>query len=59
MINYEVCEKYLPCTSGFSFGSTEYDKWYIDDVTHTYEVIGKILEETDFEKQMIYYRSSW
>ena len=59
VVNSEVCEKYLPATDGYFFGSTEYDQYYIDDVKYTYEVIGKILEETDFEKEMIYYRSSW
>lgn len=57
--NPEICKKLLPSTDGFFFGMTEYNEWYIEDVRYTYEVISKILEETDFEKQMIYYCSSW
>ena len=57
--NPEICEKLLPCTSGFFFGSTEYDQWYIEDVRYTQQAIERILRETDFETQMIYYISSW
>lgn len=57
--NPDICEKLLPSTDGFFFGSTEYNEWYIEGVKYTYETISKILEETDFEKQMIYYCSSW
>ena len=59
VVNPDVCEDVLPCTSGCFFGSTEYDEWYIEDVKYTYELCCKLLEETDFDKQMIYYCSSW
>ena len=57
--NPAVAEEYLPTTSGFFFGSTEYDEWYIQDIKYTIEVLTKILAETDFETHMIAYRSSW
>ena len=57
--NSEVCDELLPSTDGFFFGNTEYNEYYIEDVKYTLEVCNKILEETDFEKQMIYYSSSW
>ena len=57
--NPEVCEKYLPSKDGFFFGSTNYDQWYMNDITYTIEALTKILEETDFETQMVYYRASW
>lgn len=57
--NPEICKKLLPSTDGFFFGSTEYNEWYMDDVKYTFEVCNKILEETDFEKQMLFYCSSW
>ena len=54
-----VCEELLPVQHGFFFGSYQYNEWYIQDVRYTYEVCCKLLEETDFENQMIYYISSW
>ena len=49
----------LPTQSGFFFGSTEYDEWYFEDIKHTIEMLKKVLEETDFDREMITYQSSW
>ena len=57
--NPAIAEEYLPTASGFFFGSTEYDQWYMQDIEHTIEVLTKVLAETDFETQMIAYSSSW
>lgn len=59
IVNKEVCERLLPSESGFFFGGTDYDQWYMDGIKYTYEVLSRILEETDFEKQMLFYVSSW
>lgn len=59
VVNSEVCESLLPTKNGFFFGGTEYDQWYISDVENTYKTLSKVLEETDFEKQMLFYVSSW
>lgn len=56
--NPEVCAD-LPTEDGFFFGGTEYDEYYIQDIRLTYEKLTKVLEETDFENQMLYYCSSW
>lgn len=56
--NPEVCAK-LPTESGFFFGNQEFNEWYLEDIKYTFEVCNKVLEETDFEKQMIFYVSSW
>lgn len=56
--NPEVCED-LPTQNGFFFGGTGYDEYYINDIRYTYEKLTKVLEETDFENQMLYYCSSW
>lgn len=57
--NKKICEELLPTQSGFFFGSTGYNQWYIADVRETFEQVSKILAETDFEKEMIFYCSSW
>ena len=52
-------EEILPTTSGFFFGGTEYDEYYFSDVEETIEIINKVLETTDFEKELVVYQSSW
>ena len=59
VINPEVAEELLPTKNGFFFGSTEYSGWYIEDLKYTAEIIDGILKTTDFDKEMIYYSSSW
>lgn len=48
----------LPTQSGFFFGSTEYDSWYMDSIDHTIDVITEIFNTVD-DNEMLYYRSSW
>ena len=59
IINPEVAEELLPTQGGFFFGSTDYDQWYMQDIDNTIEILEKVLEETDFNTQMISYASSW
>ena len=54
-----VAERLLPSTSGFFFGNTDYNQYYVEDIESTIDIITKVLETTDFETQMIYYVSSW
>jgi hypothetical protein len=54
-----VAEELLPTQSGFFFGGTCYDEWYIEDLKNTINIIDKILKETDFDIYAIYYVSSW
>jgi hypothetical protein len=51
-----VAKELLPTQSGFFFGSTDYDKYYYDDLVYTRDVLDKLLAEPgdDFE-----YHSSW
>lgn len=55
----EGLETFLPTTSGFFFGGTEFDEWYFNDVAETKKLITKVLKDTDFDKQIILYRASW
>jgi hypothetical protein len=52
-------ETFLPTTSGFFFGGTEFDEWYFQNIAETKKLITKVLKDTDFDKQVILYRSSW
>lgn len=54
-----VAEKLLPTREGFFFGSTNYDKWYIETLEDTVKQLEKVLKNTDFDKEYIAYRSSW
>ena len=54
-----IAEELLPTQSGFFFGDTAYDKWYVEDIKETIRIIENLLKTTDFSKEMIYYISSW
>jgi hypothetical protein len=49
----------LPTTSGFFFGSTEYDDYYLQDVQYTADRLKKILNDEALNKCHFYYQSSW
>ena len=48
----------LPTTSGFFFGSTEYDEWYVEDLKGTVELLDRVLTNVP-EGWDFYYRASW
>lgn len=50
-------EELLPTTSGFFFGGTDYDEYYMQDVEYTLGVLKELLEQ-DYNGS-IYYSSSW
>jgi len=52
-----VANKLLPTQSGFFFGGTEYDEYYLQDVIDTEEMLTKLIEE-DLNGDY-YYSSSW
>lgn len=58
LLNGEAVAEILPTASGFFFGSTDYDEWYLQDVEETIEQIERTLrlmpDQHDFE-----YRASW
>lgn len=63
----EVCQKVvddpslaaslLPTASGFFFGSTDYDDWYLKDIETTIEICDRALSLPD--NWDLYYQSSW
>lgn len=57
--NPEIAAEYLPTQDGFFFGSTEYTQSYMENIESTIDILTKVLEETDFDNQMVVYRASW
>lgn len=55
----KVAKEILPTTSGFFFGSTDYNEGYIQDLKETVEAIENILETVNFERYDIVYSVSW
>ena len=49
----------LPPTQGFFFGSTDIDEWYFEDLQYTADELAVLLKTFDFEKDDLYYYSSW
>jgi hypothetical protein len=43
ILNSEVAQELLPSASGFFFGSTDYDNYYISDLVHTIDGIDGVL----------------
>ena len=59
ILDTSVCEELLPTEEGFFFGGTGYNEYYLNDVEDTFEICCQLLDKTDFDSQMNYYRSSW
>ena len=59
VIDSSVAEELLPRCCGFFFGRDGYDAYYINDIVDTIKILKEVLATTDFETQMVFYRSSW
>lgn len=62
MTNSHIAANLLPSGSGFFFGSTDYDEYYMMDIDNTIEIIETLLIERGDDKYIngdIYYNSSW
>jgi hypothetical protein len=49
----------LPPMQGFFFGGYSYGEGYYEGVSETIATLEKVLEETDFETEELFYQSSW
>ena len=56
VVNQEKAEELLPVRSGFFFGSTEYDEFYMHNIQNTLEIIDYALK-SDYD--FFVYSSSW
>ena len=54
-----LAEELLPATSGFFFGGTEYNQWYIQDLKDTVEQIDAALKRNEGKHVSYYYQASW
>lgn len=57
--NPELAEEIMPTQSGFFFGSTDYDEYYLQDLEDTIAQVSKILAETNWEEDEIIYYEWW
>ena len=58
--NYSTAEKLLPTSSGFFFGQTDYDEYYMEDIKRTIKMLEEELAiEYGRDQPEYYYRSSW
>ena len=55
----DLVNELLPPKSGFFFGSTDINDGFYRDIQDTIEIIEKVLKETNFKTQIIFYQSSW
>jgi hypothetical protein len=58
-VNESTARKLLPATSGFFFGSTDYNKWYFDDLRETKKFLRKVLKQSTSKNWSFMYHSSW
>ncbi len=56
IVNKEQIAEMLPTASGFFFGGTDYNEWYLDDVQNTIEFLESALADPSAD---YYYSSSW
>lgn len=49
----------LPTTSGFFFGSPDYNKWYFNDLRITHKFLPKVLKKSTRQNWDFIYHSSW
>ena len=55
--NPDKADEFLPVTSGFFFGTSEYDEWYFDALQDTIEIFEPLLASK--EGDSIFYQASW
>ena len=59
MTNPRLAHELLPTRSGFFFGSTDYDKWYFEDVKYAKEVFSSLLEKYNEDTDVLFVIMSW
>lgn len=62
--NPKLGEELLPTQSGFFFGGTEYDEYYLQTIQQTIDIIEPLVDELRRAREMeeypqVFYQSSW
>lgn len=57
--NPEVAEELLPTADGFFFGGTDYDEDYFYKVGWDIENLSRLLVQTDWDNEEVWYAESW
>lgn len=57
--NPKLASELMPTSDGFFFGSTEYDKWYFEQLEETMDGLQRIFDTTDFDTEVIEYTEWW
>ena len=53
-------EETLPTVGGFFFGNTDMDcPYYMEDIKSTIAILEKAIATTDWDKEIVFYQSSW
>lgn len=55
--NPSLASELLPPTSGFFFGSTDIDEWYLNDLQRTIDIFEKVLKTDNLDG--VTYQASW
>lgn len=59
LADHDLAEELLPTSSGFFFGSQNYDEWYYGDLEQTVEMVERVIAETDWETEEVLYYEWW
>jgi len=61
LVDPDKADELLPPQSGFFFGSTDVDEWYLEQLKYTVERLDVLLELPEVKNHKInfYYSSSW
>ncbi len=57
--NKSLAPKLLPTYPGFFFGPTEYEEHYSYWLEESKKMLSKVIRETDWNREMVVYASSW
>lgn len=55
LTDHSKAEELLPTTDGFFFGSTEYTKWYFEDLEYTKEKLEEVLCDITEDEELEFY----
>lgn len=55
LLDPDMASTYMPRSSGFFFGSLEYDQWYFDDIKKTLEALEQYLDENPDAETITYW----